>query len=122
MDKDSNSASETQRKQRYEKLFEMLLEAIPCSVLLIDRDMRIMEANKNFREKNRKERVQTIGHRLEELLPEIILENMDIVSRVRQVFENKQATRGERMIYRAPGVPMRIYYYSILPFSWRGIR
>ena len=51
MDKNSNSASETQRKQRYEKLFEMLLEAIPCSVLLIDRDMRIMEANKNFREK-----------------------------------------------------------------------
>ncbi len=120
MDKNSHSASETQRKQRYEKLFEMLLETIPCSVLLIDRDMRIMEANKNFREKNRKERVRTIGHRLEELLPETILENMDIVSRVRQVFENKQATRGERMIYRAPGVPMRIYYYSILPFSWRG--
>ena len=89
MDKNSNSASETQRKQRYEKLFEMILEAIPCSVLLIDRDMRIMEANKNFREKNRKERVQTIGHRLEELLPEIILENMDIVSRVRQVFEKQ---------------------------------
>ena len=24
------------------------------------------------------------------------------------------------MIYRAPGVPMTIYYYSILPFSWQG--
>ena len=120
MDKDSNSALEADRKWRYEKLFEMLLEAIPCSVLLINRDMRIVVANRNFREKSRKEKAQAIGHRLNELLPETIVENMDIVSRVRQVFENKQATRGERMVYRAPGVPMTIYYYSILPFSWEG--
>ena len=24
------------------------------------------------------------------------------------------------MTYRAPGVPIRIYYYSILPFTWQG--
>ena len=24
------------------------------------------------------------------------------------------------MTYRAPGVPLRVYYYNILPFSWRG--
>jgi PAS domain S-box-containing protein len=24
------------------------------------------------------------------------------------------------MTYRAPGIPIRIYYYSILPFAWRG--
>ena len=120
MDKDSNWSADAHRNRRYEKLFEMLLEAIPCSVLLIDRSMRIVVANKNFLQKSRKKGDEAVGHRLDALLPESILENMDIVSRVRQVFENKEATRGGRMIFRAPGVPMTIYYYSILPFSWQG--
>jgi len=45
---------------------------------------------------------------------------MDFPGRIRQVFESGQLTRGERMTYRAPGIPLRIYYYSILPFSWKG--
>ncbi|MFZ5867610.1 MAG: PAS domain-containing protein [Thermodesulfobacteriota bacterium] len=118
MDKATAELSRPYQKERYEQLFHMLLEAIPSSVLLIDRDMRIVLANRNFLEKSRKDKTEAIGHRLEELLPATIVENMDIVSRVRHVFEEKQATKGERMTYRAPGVPMRIYYYSILPFSW----
>lgn len=113
-------ASEGCLKDRYEKLFEMLLETIPSSVLLIDRDMRIVTANRNFLQKSRRVRDETIGRRLGDLLPAAIIEYMDISSRVRQVFENGMATRGERLIYRAPGIPMTIYYYSILPFSWRG--
>ena len=112
--------SEECLKDRQEKLFEMLLEAIPSSVLLIDRDMSIVSANRNFLEKSRRRKEEAIGRRLGELLPAAIIEYMDISSRVRQVFENGKATRGERLIYRAPGIPMTIYYYSILPFSWRG--
>lgn len=107
-------------KDRHEKLFEMLLETIPSSVLLIDRDMRIVSANRNFLQKSRTRKDEAIGRRLGELLPAAIIEYMDISSRVRQVFDNGRATRGERLIYRAPGIPMTIYYYSILPFSWRG--
>ncbi len=113
-------ASEECLKDRHEKLFEMLLEAIPSSVLLIDRDMRIATANRNFLQKSRRLRDETIGRKLGDLLPAAMIEYMDISSRVRQVFENGMATRGERLIYRAPGIPMTIYYYSILPFSWRG--
>ncbi|MGO9571167.1 MAG: ATP-binding protein [Desulfomonilaceae bacterium] len=113
-------ASEECLKDRHEKLFEMLLETIPSSVLLIDRDMRIVTANRNFLQKSRRVRAETIGRKLGDLLPAAIIEYMDISSRVRQVFENGMATRGERLIYRAPGIPMTIYYYSILPFSWRG--
>ena len=105
---------------RHAKLFEMLLEAIPSSVLLIDDQMRIVAVNKNFLEKNRKSREQAIGARLQDLLPEPLIEYMDITARVRQVFDHKMATRGGRMTYRAPGVPLRVYYYNILPFSWRG--
>jgi PAS domain S-box-containing protein len=113
-------ASEECSKDRHEKLFETLLETIPSSVLLIDRDMRIVLANRNFLQKSRRRRTEAIGRKLGEVLPAAIIEYMDISSRVRQVFENGRATRGERLVYRAPGIPMTIYYYSILPFSWRG--
>jgi PAS domain S-box-containing protein len=99
----------------------MLLEAIPSSVLLIGRDMRIISANRNFLEKSRRSISNTIGSRLEEVFPAIILDNMDFTSRIREVFDKNLRTRGERMTYRAPGVPMRIYYYHILPFTWQGL-
>jgi len=107
--------------ERYQKLYGMLLDAIPSSVLLIDRDMRIVSTNRNFLEKSRRTIADTIGHRLDEVFPYIILEHMDIANRIRQVFAKNEPTMGEKITYRAPGIPMRIYYYSILPFSWSGV-
>ena len=104
---------------RYEQLYTMLLDAIPSSVLLIDQNMRIVSANRNFLEKGQRTLANTIGYRLEEVFPTIILDQMDITKRIRQVIENNQPAKGERMTYRAPGVPIRIYYYSLLPFSWQ---
>jgi len=40
--------------ERYEQLYTMLLDAIPSSVLLIDQNMRIVSANRNFLEKGLK--------------------------------------------------------------------
>jgi PAS domain S-box-containing protein len=107
---------------RYEKLYLMLLEAIPSSVLMIDRDMRIISANRNFLTKSRRSTDATIGRRLEEVFPAVILDQVNIIEQIRQVFDNGQPTLGQRMSYRSPGVPMRIYYYRILPFSmeWEG--
>ncbi|MFH1934325.1 MAG: ATP-binding protein [Pseudomonadota bacterium] len=109
------------QSQRYENLYAMLLEAIPSSFLLIDRDMRIVSANRNFLEKSRRSLSNTIGHRLKEVFPPIIFDHMDIAQRIHQVFDKNQPTRGERMYYRSPGVPLRIYYYRLLPFSWKGV-
>lgn len=107
--------------QRYQKLYEMLLEGIPSSVLLINRDLRIIEVNRNFLEKSQRSRDGTIGRRLDEIFPAIILDQVNITHRIRQAFEENRPTRGERMTYRAPGIPLRIYYYSILPFSWKKV-
>ena len=107
--------------ESYEKLYAMLLETIPSSVLLIDRDMRIISVNRNFLEKSRRTISNTTGHLLKEVFPPGILDHMDITQCIHQVFEKNQATRGERMTYRAPGVATRIYYYRILPFSRKGI-
>lgn len=104
---------------RYEHLYTMLLDAIPSSVLMIDQHMRILSANRNFLEKARRTLNSTIGHRLEEVFPSVILDQIDIAKRIRHVIEQNQPTKGERMIYRAPGIATRIYYYSILPISWQ---
>lgn len=105
---------------RYEQLYTILLDAIPSSVLLIDQYLRIVSANRNFLEKGQRTLANTIGYRLEEVFPRVILDQMDIAKRIRQAIENNHPAKGERMTYRAPGVPIRIYYYSILPFIWQG--
>jgi len=121
MGKSVTALDNSPESQRYQQLYDMLLEAIPSSVLLIDRDLRIASANRNFLEKNRRTLPDTIGHRLDEVFPAIIIDQMDFPGRIRQVFEKNFRIKGDRMTYRAPGIPLRIYYYSILPFSWQGV-
>lgn len=120
MESEEVGGAQRESFSRHAKLFEMLLEAIPSSVLLIDGQMRIVAVNRNFLERNRKLREDAIGARLQDLLPEPLIEYMNITGRVKQVFDHKMTTRGGRMTYRAPGVPLRVYYYSILPFLWQG--
>ncbi|MFZ2446997.1 MAG: ATP-binding protein [Syntrophobacteraceae bacterium] len=121
MDRDAFKAPRQGLLNRYEKLYSMLLDAIPSSVLLINRDMRIISANRNFLEKSKRSKSNTIGHPLDVVFPATILERMDIVRRIGQVFRENRPTRGERMTYRAPALPMRVYYYIILPFTWEGV-
>jgi PAS domain S-box-containing protein len=113
--------TDSQSSQRYRKLYEMLLEAIPSSVLLINRDLRIVLVNRNFLEKNQRSLDNTISRRLDEVFPSIILDHVNISGRIHEVFASNRPTRGERLTYRAPGIPLRIYYYRILPFAWRGV-
>lgn len=108
-------------KSYYEMLYHLLLEAIPSSVLLIDRNLRVVSANRNFLEKSRLSAAETIGRRLKEIFPAVILNNLNIVSRIQHVFESNRPTDGERLTYRVPGVPMRYYYYRIMPFSRDGM-
>jgi len=100
------------------KLYHMLLSVIPSSVLLIDRGLRILSANQNFLEKARRSESDTVGHRLDEVFPAVIVEEMNLERRIRDVFLTNTPVEGERMTYRGPGVPLRIYYYSIVPVEW----
>lgn len=101
-------------------LYHMLLEAIPSSILLIDHNLRVISANRNFLEKSRRSAEGIIGRPLGEIIPAVILDNVDIIGRIQQVFESNQPTNGERLTYRVPGLPMRYYYYRILPFAHQG--
>jgi PAS domain S-box-containing protein len=102
-----------------DSLYEMLLNAIPSSVLLVGRDLRITLANRNFLERSRRTREETLDRRLPEVFPPAILDHTEIVRRIQSVFETKKPTTGERITYRAPGGLMQIYYYRVLPLPDR---
>ena len=105
---------------RYKKLYSMLLDASPSSVLLIDNQMRVVSANRNFLEKAHRSEVETVGQRIDAVFPPAIVQQMDLTGLVRAAFEHNRPTRGERITYRAPGLATRMYYYSLIPFSWQG--
>ncbi len=118
MQTEDNMATE-QKNGRYEKLFMMLFESIPSSILFVNRDMRVTLANRNFLTKSRRSSAETVGRRLSDVIPKIILEQFDIIKKVGIVFSTNVSTAGQKMHYRAPGLPSRVYYYRLLPFAWQ---
>ncbi|QJC56591.1 Signal transduction histidine-protein kinase AtoS [Polaromonas vacuolata] len=103
-----------------EHLYDMLLESIPSSVLLVDRSLRVMSANRNFLEKARRDERSTIGASLNDVFPTPILEFTRVEEKVRRVFEQGELLRGEQITYRAPGIPTRMYYYTVVPVKADG--
>ena len=104
----------------YEERYTQLMSAIPSSVLLLDSSLRVIAANGNFLKRTRRSEGDTISKRLAEVLPPGIAKEMDLERAVRGVWESGESVRGRRMAYRAPGVPLRIYYYSIVPVGRQG--
>jgi PAS domain S-box-containing protein len=92
-----------------------ILESIPSSLLLIDRNLRIVAVNHNFLEKNRREEPAVIGHRLEEIFPPVLLDYTHMPQKVLETFRTGQALEGEKVAYRAAGLPTRTYYYRLIP-------
>jgi PAS domain S-box-containing protein len=113
---DAPDSPEVLVEQRYAKLYEMLLDAIPSSVLLINSDLRILSANRNFLERSRAALSSTLGCRLQDVFPPGILDCTNILLRIQQVFKTHSPSHGERITYRAPGLPMRFYYFRVIPF------
>jgi PAS domain S-box-containing protein len=106
--------------KRAELIYRMLMDSIPSSVLLLDENLCVVLANRNFLEKSRRTTEVTAGKRLAEVFPEVILAEMGLEEQIRNVFRSSHATQGQRLTYRAPGVPIRIYYYSVVPVNWAG--
>ncbi len=106
--------------KRAELLCQMLMDTIPSSVLLLDDRLCVALANRNFLEKSRRTIGGTVGKRLSEVFPEVILAEMGLEQQIRNVFRSSHATEGQRLTYRAPGVPIRVYYYSVVPVNWAG--
>jgi PAS domain S-box-containing protein len=100
--------------------FRQLLDAIPSSVVLVDEVLRVVCANRNFLSKSQLSETATLGQRLEDVFPAVIVEGTDMLGRIRKVFRDGEPLRGQRITYRAPGIPLRIYYYSVVPLDGPG--
>jgi PAS domain S-box-containing protein len=105
-------------KEPFETMFRTLFDAIPSSTLLVDSRLRIAMANRNFLEKGNRSLKDTIGRRFDEVFPATIVERTSILNCVQGVFERNEQSRSQRMTFRAPGVPMRTYFFRALPFNW----
>lgn len=101
---------------RSARLYRMLLDSIPSSVLLLDPQLAIVSANQNFLQKARLAEAEVSGQQLEKVFPPVIYQHMNLRQRISDVFRTGEALKGERMAYRAPGLPTRTYYYSLIPF------
>ena len=112
-----------QRAQLYsqlesrERFIARIVDSIPSSLLVVDRSLRVVSVNRNFVEKTRRESRNTIGHRMDEVFPQVLLDYTHLDHKIREVFRSGQASDGGKLSYRAPNVPSRIYYYRCIPLK-----
>jgi PAS domain S-box-containing protein len=112
----AGSPQDDPHADRWERLYNMLLASIPCSVLLVDSHLRVVSANQNFLTKARVTESNVIGQQLQDVFPPGICQHLHLHERIGAVFRTGATVKGEQMVYRAPGLSSRTYYYSLIPF------
>lgn len=105
-------------RKNFDEFHDLLVDAIPSSILLVDRNLQVLFANRNFLEKTFHGKDDIVGKRLSQVFPEVILEGLGLEASIRGVFESAASTQGQKLTYRAPGVPLRTYYYRMIPVIW----
>ncbi len=101
----------------YELFFRGLFSNTRASVLIIDRRLHVTAANRNFLQKSRRSEEETLGARLEDVLPPVLLNFIGLVDKVRAALRDGSFFADGQMTYRAPGLPMRTYYYLLTPLT-----
>ena len=102
------------------ELTTCIVESIPSSMVVIDRSLRIVSANRNFLEKARRQPANTIGCRIDEVLPLVLVDRTRMMDKLTAIFRDGQVLAGGRVTYRGPGVPTRAYFYRLIPLSGVG--
>ncbi len=103
----------------YESFFHAVMATIPSSILILDDRLAILMVNQNFLEKSRSNLKETLGRRLQEIFP-AAFQDTALDRQIREVIATGRTVRRQRMTYRAPGVSLRIYSYSICPLQLQG--
>lgn len=100
-----------------EEFVTRILESIPTSLLVFDRTLRIVSANRNFLDKARRTARLTIGRKIGEVLPGTLLKHTQLDRMAAEVFRTGRSVEGGRLTYRAPGLPTRLYAYRLFPIK-----
>jgi len=105
------------RLESQQHLITRILDSIPSSLVVIDRSLQVVSANRNFLDKARRDASTTVGHRIEEVFPQVLLDYTRLPQKVQDIFRTGQPMEGGKVAYRAPGLPTRTYYYRLIPLK-----
>lgn len=93
-------------------LFDALSSTIPSSILIVDENLIVLMANRNFLEKSRGTVGAVQGLNLQDVLP-AAFRDIPLDNQIREAIRTGTPVRRQKMTYRAPGISLRVYSYSI---------
>ncbi|MFH2024607.1 MAG: PAS domain S-box protein [bacterium] len=99
----------------YKKLCNGIMSSIPSSVLIVDEQLKVILANRNFYVKSKRSESNTVGRSISEIFPKVLVEYTGMTEKIKSVFKFGEPDDGGEMEYRAPGLPTRVYYYRLTP-------
>lgn len=103
----------------HESFFHAIMATIPSSILIFDERLAVLTVSHNFLEKSRGSLNSILGRRLHEIFP-AAFQDTALDRQIREVIVTGRTLHRQRMTYRAPGVSLRIYSYSICPLQLLG--
>ncbi len=103
----------------HESFFHAAMATISSSILIFDERLMVLMVNRNFLDKSQGTLAATLGRRLHEIFPPAF-QDTALDQQIREVITSGTTLHRQRMSYRAPGVSLRIYSYSICPLQLHG--
>ncbi len=100
-----------------ERFINRIIESVPISLVVIDRKLLIVSANRDFLTKTRHDSQQMIGRPISQAFPRALLRFLQLEAKINEVFTSGAIFDGEKMSYQAPGLITRTYYYRIIPIK-----
>lgn len=92
---------------------EEIIESIPSSIIVLDRGLKILYANRNYYVKSGKKEREVVGERLERVFSPMLIEKTSIDEKIRRVFDTGSPSSGEQLRY--PGG--LFFFYKIHPLK-----
>ena len=93
---------------------EEIIEAIPSTIIVVNRRLEVLYANRNYYAKSVAKRERDVlGERLSRVIPSMLIEKTGIIDKIREVFLTGIPFDGDQIRY--PGG--MFYFYKIYPLK-----
>ena len=93
---------------------EEIIEAIPSTIIVVNRSLEVLYANRNYYVKSVAKRERDVlGERLSRVIPSMLIEKTGIIDKIREVFLTGVPFDGDQIRY--PGG--MFYFYKIYPLK-----
>jgi len=93
---------------------EEIIEAIPSTIIVVNRSLEVLYANRNYYAKSVAKRERDVlGERLSRVIPAMLIEKTGIIDKIREVFLTGVPFDGDQIRY--PGG--MFYFYKIYPLK-----